>query len=356
MLLGVMTTNLGNEQGYFTEIAKAAHKRNIEFCRFTPDQINIQSKQMNGEKYNYDENNWIAETLPIPNFIYDRTFHSVTRKENEISDNIKWLKSETTFLGHGLPSKWDIYEALKDHPLLQAFLPPTSKLETAEDVIHKLDDYKQIVLKPTFGSRGSGLYLLSSTESGTMIKTFKKGEKQERLFKSKSQLIKWLARLLQKYSYLCQPYLKLATKEEEPFDLRILLQKNHRNQWVERGRGIRLGQKGLLTANLATGGLMLPIVTFLRQHPHSIPLQAEQTIEHIIRTLPQEVELKFNRLFELGIDLGIDQDGKIWILDINSKPGRKVVELLYPNHIEKLYHAPALYCHFLANHLLKAGE
>lgn len=356
MLLGLMTSNLSNEQSYFTEISKIAKQQNLHVCRFIPQQLNIETKEIQGEQFDFDQDCWVSQVTSIPDFIYDRCFHGLTRETSEVTEKINWLKQHSIFLGYGLPSKWEIYETFKSHPLLQGFLPKTDKIQTAEDAWKQLEEHQKIVLKPSFGARGTGIYLLKKDDSKITVTMTKKGEKYDRTFQSRSQLNKWIDRLLQRYSYLCQPYLELTTHENHPFDLRVFLQKNSRNEWIERGRGIRLGQKEHITANIATGGLFLPIHTFLKQYPNTIPLPAEHTIHHILRTLPDLIEAKFNRLFELGIDIGIDRNGQVWILDMNSKPGRKMIEALYPAQYEKLYRAPILYCDYLAKSLLKAGE
>lgn len=356
MLLGLMTSNLSNEERYFTELAKIAKQHNLNVCRFTPQQIHNEVKEISAEVFDESHKKWVNQTVPIPDFIYDRTFHGLTREPNEVTEKINWLKDNSIFLGYGLPSKWELYEALKDHPHLQAFLPKTTQIQTAEDMWKELDEHERIILKPAFGARGTGIYLVAKTASGGIVTMTKKGEKYERVFQAKSPLNKWVDRLLQRYSYLCQPYLTLSTADNHPFDLRVLLQKNKKNQWTERGRGIRLGQKDSITANVATGGLFLPITTFLQRYSDTISLAAEHTIQHILWTLPNQVEERFNRLFELGIDLGIDQNGQVWILDINSKPGRKIIEALYPTQYHELYLAPILYCQYLSKSLLKAGE
>lgn len=356
MLFGIMTTNFSNEQQYVTELAKAAQQHQVEVCRFSPLQIDIKTKEIQAEIWDSEKESWMNKTVPLPDFVYDRSFYGLTRETTEITEKVNWLKKQSVFLGYGLPSKWDVYKALKDHPLLQAFLPKTVQIETAEDMWTQLAEHERIVLKPSFGARGTGIYLLERTDAGTNVTMTKKTETYKRLFQSKSQLNKWVDRLLQRYSYLCQPYLELATAQNEPFDFRILMQKDKRNQWVEKGRGIRLGQKDHITANIATGGLFLPITAFLQQYRDVLPLAAEQTIHHILRTLPEQVEATFHRLFELGIDLGVDRSGQVWILDINSKPGRKMIEVLYPDQYDRLYHSPILYSQYLAHSLLKAGE
>ena len=107
---------------------------------------------------------------------------------------------------------------------------------------------------------------------------------------------------------------------------------------------------------MATGGLFLPITTFLQQYSDTIPLSAKIYDSTYSSDLPDQVEARFNRLFELGIDLGVDRNGQVWILDINSKPGRKIIEALYPTQYHELHLAPILYCQYLSKSLLKAGE
>ncbi|WP_368784377.1 YheC/YheD family protein, partial [Acinetobacter baumannii] len=38
--------------------------------------------------------------------------------------------------------------------------------------------------------------------------------------------------------------------------------------------------------------------------------------------LPTFLEQRHGRLVELGIDIGIDRQGKVWLIEVNSKPGR----------------------------------
>ena len=138
--------------------------------------------------------------------------------------------------------------------------------------------------------------------------------------------------------------------------MRILLQKDRTNHWVEQGRGIRKGSKDCITSNLATGGKAVTYEELINEIAHPHQKYIELTIRHILRTLPEELEARFRPLFELGVDLGIDRKNRVWILDINSKPGRKIIETLYPEKKEALYEAPIAYCQYLTDNLVKAGE
>ncbi|MFJ7639009.1 YheC/YheD family protein [Peribacillus sp. NPDC097206] len=356
MLIGLMSTKDTQENHYFTELAKTAKTLGMNVCKFVPENMDVDSKKIKGERFDGEKEVWLPASLDLPDFVYDRCFHGISREHNDIREKINWLKENSNFLGLGLPGKWDVYRTLKTNPLLQAFFPETERVTTPEQIIEHMERLEKIIIKPEFGSGGLGIYLLTKTKEGTTVSMTKKGTKYDRQFESKSQLNKWLQHLLTRYSYLCQPYLELSNQKNEPFDLRILLQKNEKNQWLERGRGIRLGKQDHITSNLTTGGEALSLEDFMKKNPDSIPVTVEQTIQHILRTLPVETEGAFQRLFELGIDLGIDKAGKIWILDINSKPGRKIIQTLQPESMKEIYQAPFKYCQYLSEHLLKAGE
>ena len=356
MLLGLMAAQQTHESRYFTEIAKLGKEFDMDVCRFTPDQADTETKSIKWERFDSANGTWIPGTFKIPDFIYDRCFHGLSREPSEIRKKINWLKEHSSFLGIGLPGKWEVYQQLNKSPLLQAFFPETHRVGSAAEILEHLERLKKVFIKPEYGSGGIGTYLLTKADDQITVSTTKKGSRYDRQFETTTQLNKWLHHLLKRYSYLCQPYLELSSENSEPFDLRVLLQKNERNQWIERGRGIRVGSKDTLTSNLTTGGEALSVEAFIKKNPHSFPLSAEQTIQHIIRTLPKEAEAVSQRLFELGIDLGIDKKGQIWILDINSKPGRKIIETLRHENMDTLYRAPFQYCKHLTANLQRAGN
>lgn len=66
-------------------------------------------------------------------------------------------------------------------------------------------------------------------------------------------------------------------------------------------------------------------------------------LDYIEKKLPKLLEKEFMPLFELGIDIGVASNGSIWILDVNSKPGRKVILETAPDLKETLYLAPLTY-------------
>lgn len=136
-------------------------------------------------------------------------------------------------------------------------------------------------------------------------------------------VIPWIEHFTRKRNFLIQPYLHLQSREGYPFDIRVLMQKNESGQWTHTGMAVRRGKKGGITSNLHGGGRAVTVLPFLTKE-FGIT-QAEQTtteLHQLSEVIPEILESHYGRLGELGIDFGMDMNGNIWLLEVNSKPGR----------------------------------
>lgn len=160
---------------------------------------------------------------------------------------------------------------------------------------------------------------------------------------------KWLDQLLNRNAYIMQAHLPLANKEDQPFDIRAFLQKNPNEEWNIIEKGVRIGEKGRIISNLSAGASIFPFEDWFQTAHFPLKGFLKQEMEEILTLLPSILENSFSALFEIGVDIGISPNGSLWILDVNSKPGRKVIMTAYPHLCEKLYKAPILYAAKLAD-------
>ncbi|WP_458414436.1 YheC/YheD family protein [Schinkia sp. CFF1] len=347
---GFLTLNKKTELTFFSEIAKRATALAIEVFCFSPGDIDPITEHVHGKKFNPALNDWNDATFSIPTYIYDRCFYSSEADLKKYAPIVNWLKNrrDKIFIGHGLPNKWKIHNALSSHPLLKYYIPETTKAENPEDIFKALNKQKKILLKPENGSQGRGIILLMVKGKQIELQTHRHKNLIQKIFSKKERLEGWLKQLLRAHPYLIQEYFPLMDEDTRPFDIRILMQKSKDNRWHELGRGIRKGQNGHFISNLHGGGEALDFEEWLKSVN---PTQRELLLDdlHTILTqLPQVLEQNFGPLFELGIDIGFAKDGSIWILDTNSKPGHKTILQTNPGVENALYRAPLEYCRHLA--------
>ncbi|MFE8696257.1 YheC/YheD family protein [Cytobacillus sp. FJAT-53684] len=341
---GLMTLNLSSEETYFSEVAKRAYALDIVCYRFTPSAIHPLTEKVTGERFNPTTNNWELAEFPLPDILYDRCFYRDTPHSNQCKAIVKWLKTrkDLLFLGHGLPNKLELYEALSQSELAP-YLLHSKPITSGESFINGLVQQDPVLIKPVSGSQGRGIYYLEKSQREIIVQIDKPDKKISHIFPDYQRAADWVNKLIKQHHYLVQPYKELLDENNHPFDIRTLLQKDEAGNWQEICKGIRTGKKEGILSNLHAGG----IITTFESWKELLPISQQEyicaEIADILLHLPIILEQIFPPLFELGVDIGVCKNGAIWILDINSKPGRKVALSINPELSDQLYSAPLLY-------------
>lgn len=346
---GIMTLNKRNEKSYFLEIAKRANQHGIDCFRFVPSDISPVSEKISGDYYNPNLGEWERSDFSVPEILYDRCFYGEDSHSKQCMSIVNWLKTrdDIQFLGYGLPNKFELYDVLSNSSI-SPYLIKTEPFANAEEFLKNLYHDQAIILKPARGSQGQGIYYIEKTGGDILVKTDKKGTQVSHSFNKQEKIISWLNRLTAQRKYLVQPYVNLSNESSQPFDIRILLQKDSKAAWREMGRGIRTGKNGGIISNLSAGGTNISFDEWISSYPAALKNYIYEELAEITNTLPAILEEKLPPLFELGIDIGVGKNGAIWILDVNSKPGRQTILNTRPEMTDALYSAPLLYALHLA--------
>ncbi|WP_110113829.1 YheC/YheD family protein [Bacillus sp. CGMCC 1.16541] len=347
--LGFLTLHPQQDIEFSTSLAKRAHQQGIDVYRFTPTSINPVDEQVMGVCYDAKQDKWVETTFSIPSFIYDRCYYRRDTLSKKARPIVQWLKSkkDVTFLGYGLPSKWEVYTKLKQHPDLAPYLPFTTQVQSAVEIIDLLNEHSRLLVKPINGSQGRNIFVVLKDRKGVQVKFHSTTGIEIIRFQQIEDFTTWASRKLLKHQYVAQPYLQIGRFQNAPFDIRILFQKDENGQWKEMGRGIRKGKEDSIVTNISHGAEVSSFSTWLnRLHPVQRDFVSAE-INSICAQLPEALEQSFPRLCELGIDLCVCNDFSVWILDLNSKPGRKTIIQMNPENETVLYDHLLSYCRHL---------
>ncbi|CAG9622567.1 YheC/YheD family endospore coat-associated protein [Sutcliffiella rhizosphaerae] len=345
--LGVLSFSL--KSSYFTKIAENIAPCGVKLFVFSPAALHFDNHSATGYVYNHERKDWEEAAFPIPSFIYDRCYY--TTKETFLHKQaVERLKAnrKITFLGYGLPDKWQVYKSLCDNPSLQSFLPDTYRLTSVSFLEANFQKRNCWLLKPIKGSQGKGLIKVEKMFEQFIVKEVIQPREEKHIFQNKEHFSKWLHKKMKKNDYIFQPFFLLQNRNYTPFDIRILLQKDNSGQWTERIRVFRTGLMNHITSNLAGGGKMHPFSSLKKNMNSYQKKYVETQLTRIMEALPLAIEASFHPIFELAIDIGMDKDDNLWILDINSKPGHKIVTMATPSVQKEIYEAPGKYCLHLA--------
>jgi hypothetical protein len=115
--------------------------------------------------------------------------------------------------------------------------------------------------------------------------------------------------------------LDLAKVQGRAADVRALVQRDRAGKWQLTGAGVRIGGGGVVS-NLHAGGSAARLDVLVPRAERKTRLAKLATdIENLTLRVAQTLS-RNNLLGELGVDLGVDQNGRLWIIEVNRWPGR----------------------------------
>jgi glutathione synthase/RimK-type ligase-like ATP-grasp enzyme len=209
------------------------------------------------------------------------------------------------------------HKMMLQSPVLHQHLPETHWL-TPSRTLRMMRTYSILFIKPNFGSGGTGIIRAKRTQNGYEVRCGKK----HKYVDSNS-----LYKAIQSYrkpaqQYLIQSGLKLAQYKGSIFDVRIYMQKPESN-WIISGMVCRIAAPNQFVTNYQKGGHAEPLHNVLSTLLANNRSKVKDCLNRIVKLSYIIAETINKRLSvrELGIDLGIEKNGRLWIIEANSKPG-----------------------------------
>lgn len=308
-VIGILTSSkkglpfIGNIKTFQRLIEHVQRKCGYAFV-FT--RSGIQGTSIVGFTYDPIKEQWIELLSPYPDFIYNRIPYPEFEATTEYVDVMAWInRYDIPFFNRSFLSKWETYLLLNQNRLLQPFLPDT-KLATSKSTLQQmLDENQAVILKPSSRSKGSGVMRLQNTSNGKIQVFSNSGYEQ---YESLNGLWKTVWR--DHRECIVQTYVERKTIANNPYDYRVLVQKYEGN-WEVTGCGIRCAGSGKLTTHVPNGGRLLPI--------EFAPLNVVR-LNRLVDKIGETLDDALGPIGEFSMDLGVDQQNRFWIFEINSKP------------------------------------
>ncbi|MEC0182710.1 YheC/YheD family protein [Paenibacillus peoriae] len=214
-----------------------------------------------------------------------------------------------------LASKWLKTKALLHHPYTAVFIPETC-LYSEEQLRMMLGRHTFVFIKPVKGGGGSGVMRVAKERRGY---TCTRMEKTYRFDHFKA-LVDGINRLRIQRPYLIQQGIQLASIQGRPVDYRVKVAKKG-DKWVFRAVVARHARPGLVITNLCKGGTQLKGTEALRMiYSQRLATRKRREIADLTRRCIPVLERRFPGIGQLGFDYGLDQTGRVWILEVNTRP------------------------------------
>jgi hypothetical protein len=313
---------LGKGVTAYTQFHNRCKSLNGLCCFFSIENIDWERRIIKG--LIRKNSGWNEHVLPLPRIIYDRNVENNCRLESiELRQRLK----DICQILNPMPklAKWETIKALEKNSKLVPIIPKTIQYKGYKDLEDSLSTYSSIYLKPDALSKGKGIFRVSRGEVGSYKVEYRTAEENHiGTLKDISNIEKLMEQYLAKGNgYIIQQEICKAIFRTNPFDFRALFQKDFEGVWQLSGVSGRIAGKGSIITSPRSGGSVEDLETILREVFNEDFLTQNGLYQEIIyfgREICLTLEEEFGVCVELGLDLAIDEEGKIWVIEVNGKP------------------------------------
>ncbi|MCR2802549.1 YheC/YheD family endospore coat-associated protein [Paenibacillus soyae] len=334
-LVGILTDTIhpaesypfGNRSGFIKEVIRTGSRKAYMFG-FTPNDINWQKETVNGYFLNA-QGGWFRKVVPLPDVVYNRLPNRKAESTSYISSvRERFVKKQIPLFNWSFLNKADVYKLLDNDPEALAHLPESVANPSPAKIKEMLEKYQFLYFKPGGGSLGIGIYRLTYHPVRGYFVRYRRGSQNVLVrYPSFSSMMRMLqARLGGRISqYVAQQGIRLVEIDKCQLDFRFHMHKNGHNQWVPAGIGAKKAGRGSVTTHVKNGGsLMTPEQALGRTFGSEANAILEKA-KRVAVKLSEAIERNYpHRLGELGLDIGIDKSGDVWMFEANAKPGRSI--------------------------------
>ncbi|WP_040204430.1 YheC/YheD family endospore coat-associated protein [Neobacillus jeddahensis] len=276
--------------------------------------------------YFLNNGKWILTQVPIPDVIYNRIHSRVLEQKKPYKQFRKKIDQfMIPFFNDRFLSKWEVYEQLQNEDLLLAYLPNT-KIFSLEHLYDFVREYETVFLKPIHGSQGRNIIKIKketddhySFESSLPSLRNHSGENY-----SFTELAQQIQPFMEKRMYLIQQGIALVSPQSSAMDFRVLCHKNSQHHWTVTSTVARIAAEQEFVSNLARGGTMTrPLLALRTCMSDKQSLEVLALMKELALATATAIDKHSDGMTgELGIDIGVDQEGKPWLIEVNSKPSK----------------------------------
>lgn len=354
-IIGILTWREGKrfgEPGYLRRLVQAGQKLGAVVYLFSHQDVNVSQRRIRGFVPAVG-GGWEARWFSWPDVVIDR-YRKRVKEYLRLRHRKLFTYANSTFA-----KKWKITELLGADERVNKWIPETVNYSPAR-LRNMLGHHPLLYIKPGNGTGGRSILKVAAQGSRYQLQgRDKRMGKRVVQVSTASALEAWVNRWVKENrirdgNFMVQQGLNLSLIADRVTDVRLLIQKDGNGQWSVTGCGVRLGASGSSVSNLHGGGKAMRFTPFMSK------TFGEEKAEEILRECHElahqtalTLESHFGRMMEFGLDIGVDVDGRVWLIEVNPKPGREVFrEMGDRETYAEAIRRPILF----ALHLIHSGE
>ena len=290
---------------------KAARRLGLKLIYMCLSGTNLRRREVRG--FVRMGNRYIRSTQAIPGVIHNRSFPHGRLERIRLRGLAQY---SYMFNAQNRYSKYSIHRLLQQDPWLSQHLP-TSQSYSRHNLRRMMRFYDTLFIKPQRGSIGRGIMRIQRRKSGLWTIQSSSGSYTI----SKKAILYKVQRKVGSRQYMIQEAINLASYYGRPYDIRVSVQRGQSGKWQITGMVGKVARKGSHVTNVEKGGTVKRCEMLFR---HS-RLPVHTTRARVIRASLQFANFlgrKLYRLGDLGLDIGINEEGKAYFIEMNCRDQR----------------------------------
>lgn len=312
----------GEMTRFLEECVQVGINQGIRIAVISPDLIHLESRTIHG--YVKEQGKWKQVQLPLPDAIYNRITSRRIEQTASVQKKLDQLKNfyRVPIFNERFLNKHQVHQLLINDEYIRHLLPETH-LYSQQTLKKMVQKHPILYLKPTNGSLGGGIIRLSNKDGNWVVQFATQMGTSTKYASSLTEVHRMLAPKLKKNVYIIQQGLSLAKYHGRQLDFRILVQKSRTGEWAVTSSIARIAGDQQIVSNVAKGGSLRRIKDILSELDNVPTKPSTSTIRNTALTVARSFEKQVEGHYaELGIDLALDEHGRIWLIEINSKPSK----------------------------------
>ncbi len=334
---GVLTTS--KKFNFLRQYVLTAPQLNLEAFVFGPEDVDLERETVAGWTLleHHGVYSWIQKQFPLPDVVYNQ----IKNRRDEQRPDVKHLKHELErrsilIFNPGFFNKKDIYDVLSTTEIAD-LLPVTHSFGSAQTFKEMLQSFPLLYLKPVGGSLGQGIVRVERLDRHYQVQVRYGEQNHAKKFERARELFEYLRQFCGNKKYVLQQGIYLKEVDGGATDFRVHLHKDQFARWNIVAIGGKVAGNGSITTHVHSGGRVLPATEVLKvwysEEKEEILNRMQFYALQIAAYLDDHLQ---GVIGELGLDMGIDQDDRIWLFEVNSKPGKAIFKIpsLQPHGVE----------------------
>lgn len=312
MLFAVLKPNL-----VMTDVEKVfisvAHERGHQAYVFTAQGVDFEQRKIQGLTL---VNNLVQERVfEFPHIVQNR----LAVKKEDVETYCK-LAEMIPFTSHRVGTKKQVFDRLIKAKELHKYLIEVKEFFDANLLIEYIKKHRKIIAKPAASNQGKGIFSFEYQDDQFVVRHL-----EDHWIYTQSELSDFFKdKMKAGLGFTFSPFIMSETHLGQSTVFRLHMNRGEEGKWkkIKFFPYVNLNKKVDITNGMQGALITTREKLFLEQYYPNTHKKILSEIEVLFKTFSRHIDALFPwPLDALGLDLGITQEGDIYIYELNAGPG-----------------------------------